>query len=62
MRVLHISAGNLYGGVETMLVTLARYRQVLPALDQEFALCFEARLSTERVPPVALPASVWPPR
>jgi glycosyltransferase involved in cell wall biosynthesis len=47
MRVLHISAGNLYGGVETMLVTLARYRQVLPALDQEFALCFEARLSTE---------------
>ncbi len=30
-----------------MLVTLARYRQVLPALDQEFALCFEARLSTE---------------
>ncbi len=48
MRVLHISAGNLYGGVETMLVTLARDRQVLPALDQEFALCFEARLSTER--------------
>ena len=47
MRVLHISGGNLYGGVETMLVTLARYRQVLPALDQEFALCFEARLSTE---------------
>jgi glycosyltransferase involved in cell wall biosynthesis len=47
MRVLHISGGNLYGGVETMLVTLARYRQVLPALDQEFALCFEARLSSE---------------
>jgi len=47
MRVLHISGGNLYGGVEAMLVTLARYRQVPPALDQEFALCFEARLSTE---------------
>src|SRR5579864_448187 len=47
MRVLHINGGNLYGGVETMLVTLARYRQVLPALEQEFALCFEARLSTE---------------
>ena len=30
-----------------MLVTLARYRQVLPAHEQEFALCFEARLSTE---------------
>ncbi len=47
MRILHISGGNLYGGVETILVTLARYRQALPALDQEFALCFEARLSTE---------------
>jgi glycosyltransferase involved in cell wall biosynthesis len=47
MRVLHISGGNLYGGVETILVTLARYRQVLPAHEQEFALCFEARLSTE---------------
>jgi glycosyltransferase involved in cell wall biosynthesis len=30
-----------------MLVTLARYRQVLPEFQQEFALCFEARLSTE---------------
>ena len=47
MRVLHISGGNLYGGVETVLVTLARYHQVLPALEQEFAICFEARLSTE---------------
>jgi glycosyltransferase involved in cell wall biosynthesis len=47
MRVLHISGGNLYGGVETVLVTLARYRQVLPALEQEFAISFEARLSTE---------------
>ena len=26
MRVLHVSAGNLYGGVETVLVTLARCR------------------------------------
>jgi glycosyltransferase involved in cell wall biosynthesis len=47
MRVLHISGGNLYGGVETVLVTLSRYHQVLPALEQEFAICFEARLSTE---------------
>ena len=30
-----------------MLVTLARYRGVLPALEQEFAICFEGRLSTE---------------
>ena len=26
MRVLHVSAGNLYGGLETVLVTLARCR------------------------------------
>jgi glycosyltransferase involved in cell wall biosynthesis len=30
-----------------MLVTLARYREGLPAHEQEFALCFEGRLSAE---------------
>ncbi|MGH7923667.1 MAG: glycosyltransferase [Candidatus Binatus sp.] len=47
MRVLHIAAGNLYGGVETFLVTLARFRQSAPALEQEFALCFDGRLRSE---------------
>ena len=47
MRVLHIAAGNLYGGVETFLVTLARFRKSVPALDQEFALCFDGRLKDE---------------
>jgi glycosyltransferase involved in cell wall biosynthesis len=49
MRVLHISAGNLYGGVETMLVSLARYRHLCPEMEPEFALCFEGRLSQELV-------------
>jgi len=47
MRVLHIAAGNLYGGVETFLVTLARFRKSVPALDQEFALCFDGQLKEE---------------
>jgi glycosyltransferase involved in cell wall biosynthesis len=47
MRVLHISSGNLYGGVETYLVTLARLRDLCPQMESEFALCFSGRLSEE---------------
>src|SRR5947209_13966744 len=47
MRVLHVHSGNLYGGVETLLLTLARYRNLCPAMEPEFALCFEGRLSEE---------------
>lgn len=46
-RVLHVYSGNLYGGVETVLVTLARYRNLCPAMEPHFALCFEGRLSAE---------------
>jgi glycosyltransferase involved in cell wall biosynthesis len=47
MRVLHIYSGNLYGGIETILLTLARSRGLCPALEPEVALCFEGRLSGE---------------
>jgi len=47
MRILHLHAGNLYGGVETLLVTLAKLRHLCPAMDPHFALCFEGRLSQE---------------
>jgi glycosyltransferase involved in cell wall biosynthesis len=47
MRVLHVNAGNLYGGIETLLVTLARHRALCPEVDPEFALFFEGRLSGE---------------
>ena len=46
-RVLHVVAGNLYGGVETFLATLARYCARVPQLESEFALCFEGRLADE---------------
>lgn len=47
LRVLHISAGNLFGGVESLLVTLARHREVCPWLRPDFAVCFEGRLASE---------------
>src|SRR6266566_6223229 len=47
MRVLHICSGNLYGGVETILVTLARYRYDCAEMEPHFTVCFEGRLSRE---------------
>ncbi len=47
MRLLHIYSGNLYGGIETFLRTLARVRRLSSELEHEFALCFEGRLSRE---------------
>ena len=47
MRVLHIHSGNLYGGIETLLVTLARHRNLCPQMQSHFALSFKGRLSDE---------------
>lgn len=47
MRVLHVHSGNLYGGVETLLATLARTRAACPSLESQFALCFDGRLAGE---------------
>ena len=47
MRVMHIVSGRLYGGVETLLVTLARCRELCAGMTQEFALCFDGRLREE---------------
>jgi len=47
MRVLHIYSGNLYGGIETFLHTVARTQGRQPGLTHAFALCFEGRLSGE---------------
>ena len=44
MRVLHVAAGNLYGGVERILVEIAR---TAAGVRHEFALSFEGRLSRE---------------
>jgi glycosyltransferase involved in cell wall biosynthesis len=47
MRVLHVYSGNLYGGIETLLETMARTRALCPAIEPHMALCFEGRLSAE---------------
>lgn len=47
MRVLHLAAGNMFGGVETYLVTLARLRHLCPAMEPHFGLCFPGRLRDE---------------
>ncbi len=45
--ILHVYSGNLYGGIETLLVTLARTAAVDPSMRMEYALCFEGRLRDE---------------
>src|SRR5947209_11089809 len=47
MRVLHCYSGNMYGGVEAMLATLARGGGRAQGPGQEFALCYEGRLADE---------------
>jgi glycosyltransferase involved in cell wall biosynthesis len=47
LRVLHVNAGNRFGGVETMLLTLAKCRDVCPAMQSDFAVCYPGRLRDE---------------
>jgi glycosyltransferase involved in cell wall biosynthesis len=47
MRVLHLAAGNLYGGIETQLATLARYYARFPEIQPVFGLCFRGRVFDE---------------
>jgi len=47
MRVLHVYAGNLYGGVEALLGVIARERSLAPQMEPAFALAWEGRLSRE---------------
>ncbi len=47
VRVLHLNAGNMYGGVETLLVTLARLRHLCPGMEPRFGICYEGRMSRE---------------
>lgn len=44
MRILHVAAGNLYGGVERILVEIARTHA---SSLHEFAICFDGRLGDE---------------
>ena len=45
MKVLHVCSGNLFGGIETMLCTLAEHDMLAPGVGRDFAVCFDDRFS-----------------
>ena len=47
MRILHVHSGNLFGGVETALLSLAREQARAPRVEPVFALCFDGRLARD---------------
>jgi glycosyltransferase involved in cell wall biosynthesis len=47
VKILHLYAGNLFGGVEAYLITLAKCRHLAPRMEPHFALCFPGRLRDE---------------
>lgn len=47
MRILHVYSGNLFGGIESMLVACAGVAAAASDVEQEFALCFDERCATE---------------
>jgi glycosyltransferase involved in cell wall biosynthesis len=47
LRALHLYSGNMYGGVETVLATLARLRYLAPDMAPGFGLCYRGRLWDE---------------
>jgi glycosyltransferase involved in cell wall biosynthesis len=47
LRVLHLCAGNLFGGVERIVAQCATSRHLAGAMEPSFAVCFEGRLARE---------------
>jgi glycosyltransferase involved in cell wall biosynthesis len=47
LRALHLYSGNMYGGVETVLATLARLRHLVREMEPGFGLCYRGRLWDE---------------
>ncbi len=47
MRVLYVHSGNLFGGVETLMLTLAQHQNLCPGMEAHFALCFEGKFTEE---------------
>lgn len=45
--VLHLCAGNLYGGVERIVAECAEDRALCPSMQPSFAICFDGRLGEE---------------
>lgn len=44
MRVLHVASGRLFGGIEQMLLTIARARLITPEVEVAFAVAAPGRL------------------
>jgi len=47
LRVLHLCAGNLYGGVERIVAECAASRSLAADMEPRFAVCFDGRLAAE---------------
>jgi len=47
MHVVHVASGRLFGGIEQMLLTIARQRQVTPGVTVAFAVAAPGRLEQE---------------
>jgi glycosyltransferase involved in cell wall biosynthesis len=47
LRVLHLSSGNLFGGVERVIGSLADHRSLCPSMAPAFALAFDGRQARE---------------
>jgi glycosyltransferase involved in cell wall biosynthesis len=47
VRVLHLCAGNLYGGVERIVAECVATRALCPEMAPSVAVCFEGRLAQE---------------
>lgn len=62
VRVLHVYSGNLWGGVEQMLRTIAVHRAGVPQLRHSFALCYTGRLSGELAAAGCAPFDLGPVR
>jgi len=45
MRVLHVASGRLFGGIEQMLVTIARHQAITPDVTATFAVAAPGRLA-----------------
>ena len=47
VTVLHLCAGNLYGGIERIVAECATDRRFAPTMVPRFATCFDGRLAAE---------------
>jgi glycosyltransferase involved in cell wall biosynthesis len=47
LSILHVHSGNLFGGIEHAILTLAENLHLVPSIEFEFALCFDGQFSQQ---------------